>query len=325
LLPLSANFLLMRKVLVTDGVHPILLEGLNGLGFQCDYYPRIGLNQVREIVANYEGIIINSKVSMDKEMLDTAVKLEFIGRLGSGMEIIDLGYAAQKGVVVHGAPEGNCNAVAEHALGMLLALANNFLQADREVRQKNWQRERNRGFEIMGRTVGIIGFGHTGSQFAKKLSGIGVEILAYDKYKTGYTNNFEQVRETTLQEILTNADIISLHLPFTSETKHLVDSDFLKKCKDGVILINTSRGNVVKMTDLIVELKSGKVGGACLDVFENEKITTFSQKEHRMYDELYELKNVILTPHVAGWTHESLQRLAEVLLKKIAMELQNKA
>lgn len=325
MLPLSANFLLMRKVLVTDGVHPILLEGLNGLGFQCDYYPRIGLNQVREIVANYEGIIINSKVSMDKEMLDTAVKLEFIGRLGSGMEIIDLGYAAQKGVVVHGAPEGNCNAVAEHALGMLLALANNFLQADREVRQKNWQRERNRGFEIMGRTVGIIGFGHTGSQFAKKLSGIGVEILAYDKYKTGYTNNFEQVRETTLQEILTNADIISLHLPFTSETKHLVDSDFLKKCKDGVILINTSRGNVVKMTDLIVELKSGKVGGACLDVFENEKITTFSQKEHRMYDELYELKNVILTPHVAGWTHESLQRLAEVLLKKIAMELQNKA
>ena len=208
---------------------------------------------------------------------------------------------------------------------MLLALANNFLQADREVRQKNWQRERNRGFEIMGRTVGIIGFGHTGSQFAKKLSGIGVEILAYDKYKTGYTNNFKQVRETTLQEILTNADIISLHLPFTSETKHLVDSDFLKKCKDGVILINTSRGNVVKMTDLIVELKSGKVGGACLDVFENEKITTFSQKEHRMYDELYELKNVILTPHVAGWTHESLQRLAEVLLKKIAMELQNKA
>ena len=325
MLPLSANFLLMRKVLVTDGVHPILLEGLNGLGFQCDYYPRIGLNQVREIVANYEGIIINSKVSMDKEMLDTAVKLEFIGRLGSGMEIIDLGYAAQKGVAVHGAPEGNCNAVAEHALGMLLALANNFLQADREIRQKNWQRERNRGFEIMGRTVGIIGFGHTGSQFAKKLNGIGVEILAYDKYKTGYTNNFKQVRETTLQEILTNADIISLHLPFTSETKHLVDSDFLKKCKDGVILINTSRGNVVKMTDLIVELKSGKVGGACLDVFENEKITTFSQKEHRMYDELYELKNVILTPHVAGWTHESLQRLAEVLLKKIAMELQNKA
>ena len=314
----------MRKVLVTDGVHPLLLEGLEALGFQCDYHPKIGLERVREMVADYEGIIINSKVLMDKAMLDAGKKLEFVGRLGSGMEIIDLEYAAHKGVAVHGAPEGNCNAVAEHALGMLLALANNFLQADREVRQKNWQREKNRGFEIMGRTVGIIGFGHTGSQFAKKLSGMGVEILAYDKYKTDYTNNFEQVRETTLEDILANADIISLHLPFTPETKHLVNSDFLKKCKDGVILINTSRGNVAKTNDLIVGLKSGKVGGACLDVFENEKTVTFSQAEHTMYDELYKLENVILSPHVAGWTKESLQRLAEVLLRKITEGLQGK-
>ena len=314
----------MRKVLITDGVHPLLLEGLAALGFQCDYHPKIGLEQVREMVADYEGIIINSKVLMDKAMLDAGEKLEFVGRLGSGMEIIDLEYAAQKGVAVHGAPEGNRNAVAEHALGMLLALANNFLQADREVKQKNWQREKNRGFEIMGRTVGIIGFGHTGSQFAKKLSGMGVEILAYDKYKTDYTNNFEQVRETTLEDILANADIISLHLPFTPETKHLVNSDFLKKCKDGVILINTSRGNVAKTKDLIVGLKSGKVGGACLDVFENEKTTTFSQAEHTMYDELYEFENVILTPHVAGWTKESLQRLAEVLLRKITTGLQER-
>ena len=314
----------MRKVLVTDGVHPLLLEGLAALGFQCDYHPKIGLEQVRGMVADYEGIIINSKVLMDKAMLDEGKKLEFVGRLGSGMEIIDLEYAAQKGVAIHGAPEGNRNAVAEHALGMLLALANNFLQGDREVRQKNWQREKNRGFEIMGRKVGIIGFGHTGSQFAKKLSGMGVEILAYDKYKTDYTNNFEQVRETTLEDILANADIISLHLPFTPETKHLVNSDFLKKCKDGVILINTSRGNVAKTNDLIVGLKSGKVGGACLDVFENEKTVTFSQAEHTMYDELYKLENVILSPHVAGWTKESLQRLAEVLLRKITEGLQGK-
>jgi D-3-phosphoglycerate dehydrogenase len=314
----------MRKVLVTDGVHPFLLEGLVALGFQCDYHPKIGLEQVRGMVSNYEGIIINSKVLMDKEMLDAGEKLEFVGRLGSGMEIIDLEYAAQKGIAIHGAPEGNCNAVAEHALGMLLALANNFLQGDRGVRQKNWQREKNRGFEIMGRTVGVIGFGHTGSQFAKKLSGMGVEILAYDKYKTDYTNNFEQVQETTLEDILANADIISLHLPFTPETKHLVNSDFLKKCKDGVILINTSRGNVAKTKDLIVGLKSGKVGGACLDVFENEKTATFSQTDHTMYNELYEFENVILTPHVAGWTKESLQRLAEVLLKKITAGLQAK-
>jgi len=312
----------MRKVLVTDGVHPLLLEGLTALGFQCDYHPKIGLERVRGMVSDYEGIIINSKVLMDKEMLDAGAKLEFVGRLGSGMEIIDLEYAAQKGIAIHGAPEGNCNAVAEHALGMLLALANNFLQGDREVRKKNWQREKNRGFEIMGRTVGIIGFGHTGSQFAKKLSGMGVEILAYDKYKTNYTNNFKQVRETTLEDILTNADIISLHLPFTPETKHLVNSDFLRKCKDGVILINTSRGNVAKTKDLIVGLKSGKVGGACLDVFENEKTATFSQAEHTMYNELYEFENVILSPHVAGWTRESLQRLAEVLLRKITAGLE---
>jgi len=312
----------MRKVLVTDGVHPLLLEGLTALGFQCDYHPKIGLERVRGMVSDYEGIIINSKVLMDKEMLDAGAKLEFVGRLGSGMEIIDLEYAAQKGIAIHGAPEGNCNAVAEHALGMLLALANNFLQGDREVRKKNWQREKNRGFEIMGRTVGIIGFGHTGSQFAKKLSGMGVEILAYDKYKTNYTNNFKQVRETTLEDILTNADIISLHLPFTPETKHLVNADFLRKCKDGVILINTSRGNVAKTKDLIVGLKSGKVGGACLDVFENEKTATFSQAEHTMYNELYEFENVILSPHVAGWTRESLQRLAEVLLRKITAGLE---
>ena len=312
----------MRKVLVTDGVHPLLLEGLTALGFQCDYHPKIGLERVRGMVSDYEGIIINSKVLMDKEMLDAGAKLEFVGRLGSGMEIIDLEYAAQKGIAIHGAPEGNCNAVAEHALGMLLALANNFLQGDREVRKKNWQREKNRGFEIMGRTVGIIGLGHTGSQFAKKLSGMGVEILAYDKYKTNYTNNFEQVRETTLEDILTNADIISLHLPFTPETKHLVNADFLRKCKDGVILINTSRGNVAKTKDLIVGLKSGKVGGACLDVFENEKTATFSQAEHTMYNELYEFENVILSPHVAGWTRESLQRLAEVLLRKITAGLE---
>jgi D-3-phosphoglycerate dehydrogenase len=313
---------MMKKVLVTDGVHPLLLEGLEALGFQCDYHPKIGLEQVREMVADYEGIIINSKVLMDKAMLDVGQKLQFVGRLGSGMEIIDLEYAAQKGVAVHGAPEGNCNAVAEHALGMLLALANNFLRGDRAVRKKNWQREKNRGFEIMGRTVGIIGFGHTGSQFAKKLSGMGVKVLAYDKYKTDYTNNFEQVRETTLEDILTNADIISLHLPFTPETKHLVNSDFLKNCKDGVILINTSRGHVAKTQDLIVGLKSGKIGGACLDVFENEKTATFSQEEDAMYKELCKFENIILTPHVAGWTEESLQRLAEVLLRKITAGLQ---
>jgi len=315
--------ILMRKVLVTDGVHPLLLKGLETLGFQCDYFPKISLERVREMVVDYDGMIINSKITVDKSMLDTAPKLKFVGRLGSGMEIIDLDYAAQKGVKIHGAPEGNRNAVAEHALGMLLALANKFLKSDQEVRNKDWQREKNRGFEIMRKTIGIIGFGHTGSQFAKKLAGMGMEVLAFDKYKTNYTRDFPWVKETNLKSIQSKADIISLHLPYTPETYHLVDFDFLEKCKEGTIIINTSRGSVIKTEDLLIALKSKKVGGACLDVFENEKPHTFSKSEDEMYAELYKFENVILTPHVAGWTVESKQKLAEVLLEKISKGLIN--
>ncbi|MEM6966466.1 MAG: NAD(P)-dependent oxidoreductase [Bacteroidota bacterium] len=307
----------MKKVLVTDGVHPILLEGLAGMGFQCDYHPKISLAQVREMIPDYDGMIINSKILVDKKMLDGAPKLQFVGRLGSGLEIIDLDYAAEKSVKIHSAPEGNRNAVAEQALGMLLALANNFLTADSEVRAKNWQREKNRGFEIMGKTIGLIGFGNTGSQFAKKLSGMDMKVLAYDKYKKEYANEFPWVQATNLTTIQSQADIISLHLPYTSETYHLVNSNFLKKCKEGVIIINTSRGSVVKTDDLIDALKTQRVGGACLDVFENEKPHTFSDQENKMYAELYDFQNVILSPHVAGWTIESKKRLAEVLLQKI--------
>ena len=311
----------MKKVLVTDGVHPLLLEGLTALGYHCDYHPKISLEEVRKMVEPYEGLIINSKILVDKQMLDSTNNLKFVGRLGSGMEIIDLEYAEERGVLIHGAPEGNRNAVAEHALGMLLALANNFLRADREVRQKNWQREKSRGFEVMGKTIGIIGFGHTGSQFTKKLQGMDMEVLAYDKYKKDYVSDYQNLEESNLEEIQKRADIISFHLPFTSETRHLVNSDFLKKCKDGVILINTSRGSIIKTEDLITALKSGKVGGACLDVFENEKTATFTPQEDALYGELYEMENVILTPHVAGWTVESKRRLAEVLLEKITKGL----
>ena len=297
------------------------LKGLEELGFKCDYHPKISLERVREMVSDYDGMIINSKIQVDKVMLDSAPKLKFVGRLGSGMEIIDLEYAAKKGVAIHGAPEGNRNAVAEHALGMLIALANNFLRADREVRNKDWQREKNRGFEIMGKTIGIIGFGHTGSQFAKKLQGMGMKILAYDKYKKNYTQDFPFVTATDLKSLQTDADIISLHLPYTPETYHLVDSDFLEKCKTGVIIINTSRGSVIKTQDLLTALNDRKVGGACLDVFENEKPQTFSLDEENMYEQLYKFEQVILSPHVAGWTVESKKRLAEVLLKKISKRL----
>jgi len=307
----------MKKALVTDGVHPLLIEGLEKAGFHCDYHPKISLDEVREMIIPYHGLIINSKILVDKYMLDKAIHLEWVGRLGSGMEIIDQAYAKLKGVGIYSAPEGNRNAVAEQAVGMILTLANNLLQADREVRSKHWDREKNRGFEIMGKTIGLIGFGHTGSQLAKKLVGFGMEILAYDKYKEKYTADFPYVKESSMEEIMANADIISFHLPLTEETRHLADKSFIETCKRGVILVNTSRGQVVNTSDLIIGLESGQVGGACLDVFENEKTKTFTETEHQLYNQLYTFENVVLSPHVAGWTIESKQRLAEVLLKKI--------
>ncbi len=307
----------MKKVLITDGVHDLLIKGFEKEGFQVDYNPNISLSEVKSIIGEYQGAIINSKIIVDREMLDKATKLKFIGRLGSGMEIIDQPYAKEKGVAVFSAPEGNRNAVAEHALGMLLSLANNLNQGDREVRDFHWDREKNRGFEIMGKTIGIIGFGHTGSCFAKKLSGMGMRILAYDKYKYDYTYPFDYVEKTDLKTIQKESDIISFHLPLTNETKHFVNKNFISQCKKGVVLINTSRGNVIKTEDLILSLEDGSIGGAGLDVFENEKPHTFTVEEKQQYSKLYQFDNVVLSPHVAGWTLESKQKLAKTLLTKI--------
>jgi len=316
---LQRKYMTHPKVLITDGVHPLLIKGLEDLGFECIYQPKILLSEVHEVVNQYQGIIINSKIIVDKRMLDNAVQLKFIGRLGSGMEIIDQVYAKEKGVAVLSAPEGNCNAVAEQALGMLLSLANKSLQSDNEVRQFIWERERNRGFEIMGKTIALIGFGHTGSTFAKKLRGMDMRILAYDKYKKEYAPDY--VKETTMEEIFKEADIVSFHLPLTDEILGLVDHNYINRFEKDIIIINTSRGKVIKTSDLIQSLKSGKVAGACLDVFENEKPNTFTETEKELYSQLYQFPNVILSPHVAGWTIESKKRLASVLLTKITKVL----
>lgn len=309
----------MRRVLITDDCHPILTEGLTSMGFACDFLPDITPEETRRIIPDYEGLIINSKILVNREFLDAASKLRFVGRLGSGMEIVDRAYAAERGVAVVSSPEGNRNAVAEQALGMLLALANNLLRADREVRQNIWQREANRGWELRGKTLGIIGFGHTGSQFARKLAGMEMTVLAYDKYKPeGYAAEMDWVRETTLGDIQTRSDIVSLHLPLTDETRHLVDNEFIDRCRRGCILINTSRGSCVKTDDVVAALEDGRIGGACLDVFENEKPLTFSAPEKELYERLHRLENVVLAPHVAGWTRESKQLMAEILLEKIS-------
>lgn len=314
----------MGSVLITDDCHPLLQAGLESMGWRCDFLPDISPEGALAVIGEYEGLVINSKIKVDSFFLDTAEKLRFVARLGSGMEIVDQKYAAKKGVHVFSSPEGNRNAVAEQALGMLLALSNNLLRADREVRQNIWQREANRGWELLGKTMGIVGFGHTGSQFAAKLAGMGMEVLAYDKYKpAGYSEEFSWVNEVSLAQILTRADIISLHLPLTEETFHLVDADFLQSCKPGVVLINTARGQHIGTADLIEALENGQVGGACLDVFEQEKPHLFTENDKAMYARLHALPNVVLSPHIAGWTQESKRLLANILLEKISAAFKN--
>ncbi len=309
-----------KRILITDDVHPIMLETLENAEFDIDYYPDISLEEVRKIISPYYGVIINSKIKADKFLLNQAEKLKFIGRLGSGLDIIDLDLADSKGIRVFSAPEGNRNAVAEHALGMLLGLMNNLYRADFQVKQKHWQREMNRGTELMGQTIGVIGFGNTGSSFVSKLSGFGVNVLIYDKYKNYYAENLGYTKEATLENLLEKSNVISLHLPLTSETHHFVNRVFLEKCQKGVIIINTSRGKIIHTQDLLTALRKGKVGGACLDVLENENPHTYSAEEEKLYSELFGMSNVVLSPHVAGWTVESKKRIAEVLLSRI-MEL----
>lgn len=305
----------MLKVLVADRVHPHLIDGLKKNKYEVDYLPSITHSETLEIISEYFGIIINSKTKANREFLDKASNLKFIGRLGSGLEIIDQVYAREKGVKVYNSPEGNRNAVAEHAVGMLLSLFNKLKKSDSEVRALHWDRESNRGLELEGKTIGIIGFGNTGSQLAKKLSGWDMNILAYDKYRSNFGS--EQVLETGMDEILNKADIISFHLPLTPETSGLVNKTFLDSIKKNVFIVNTSRGKVIETKALLDGLASGKILGACIDVFENEKVKTFTKEEKELYMKLYEYDNVILSPHVAGWTEESLFKIASTLINKI--------
>ncbi len=306
----------MKKALVTDYVHASLISGLEERGYEVHYDRSVDMTLLPKIVHQYEVAVINSKIKMYRDIIDKAKNLKYICRLGSGLEIIDLEYAAAKGIHVINTPSGNNNAVAEHAMGMLLALANNLIRCDKEVRAQQWNRELNRGWELKGKTVGIIGFGHTGSQFAKKMSSWELDLISYDKYRTEYGPEWDFVERVNLEDILNRSDIISLHLPLTEEVLHLVDEDFLDRCKDKVVIINTSRGKVIKTIDLVKALENGKVGGACLDVFENEKPHTYSQSEINTYNRMYQMYNTVLSPHVAGWTHESLEKIARVMLEK---------
>ncbi len=307
-----------RKILFIDNTHSALAEELTLAGFQCDYFPNYTLENYEKIIFDYFGVVIRSKILMDKQMIDKASNLKFIGRVGAGMESIDVEYAESKGIVCLNSPEGNRDAVGEHALGMLLCLFNKLTFADLQMRKGIRDREGNRGIEIKGKTIGIIGYGNMGSAFSQRLKGFEANVIAYDKYKKGFGN--ECIREVSLKDIFKNADIVSLHVPLTDETNYMFDETFIQQFKKDFYLINTARGAVVKTDALVDALKSGKVKGACLDVIEYEKFSFEEMKINQLplaYQYLINADNVLLSPHVAGWTVESKYKLAKVLADKI--------
>lgn len=307
-----------KKVLFVDSAHPSFKTDLESLGFLCDYFPDLDLDTFLKILPSYHGIIIRSRFKITKEIMDVASSLKFIARVGSGLESIDVDYAHKKGIACLNSPEGNRDAVGEQAIGMLLALLNNLARADRQVRQGIWIREGNRGTEIKGKTIGIIGYGNMGSSFAKKLKGFEARIIAYDKYKSGFGN--EYVEEVSLEEIFAHAQILSLHVPLTEETHYMINEDFISKFSYPFVLINTSRGKVVQTEALVEALENGKILGAALDVLEYESISFEKIEKSHTPDPLrYLLKSdqVILSPHIAGWTFESHIKLSKVLVEKI--------
>lgn len=302
------------KVLIVDETHSLLMNRLTEKGFVCHYQPQITYQQVLDCIENYDGMVVRTKFRVEKELFDKATNLKFIGRAGAGMDNIDVDYAALKKVELFNAPEGNSNAVGEHALGMLLAIMNKFEKGDKEVRNEVWDREGNRGWELDGLTVGIVGYGYMGPAFAKKLRGFDVEVLVYDKYKTGFGN--EWVKEVNEQELFEKADVLSLHIPLTTETKFMVDEHYFNKFKKPIWFVNTARGEIVSIPGLLKALDSRKVKGAALDVLQKEKFP-LAENDRVWFDDLSKRSNVLLTPHVGGWSVESYRKISETLADKI--------
>lgn len=303
------------KVLITDSVHKVMIENFEANHFEVDYQPSISVSEVFKLINQYTMLVINSKIILDKAMIDKATNLKVVGRLGSGKEVIDLDYAKEKKILFHNSPEGNRDAVAEHAMGMLLSLMHLINQASAELREGKWLREKNRGTELKDKTVAILGYGNTGMEMAKRLKGFGVRVLAYDKYKVDFSDEF--VIESSMQEIFESTDIVSLHLPLTNETEYLVNKDWIKKFKKPFYLINTARGKIIRTSDIVEALQKGSIIAAAFDVLENENIASFTSDETMMFETLVAMNNVILTPHVAGWTFESKYKLASYLSEKM--------
>jgi D-3-phosphoglycerate dehydrogenase len=311
------------KIIFLDTVHPILEERLVAANHECIQVIDSDFESTKNLISNADGIVIRSRFPMDAKLLDFAPNLKFIARSGAGMENIDLDYCTNRNIQLFNAPEGNRNAVGEHALGMLLALLNNLVIADAEVRSGKWDREGNRGIELDGKTVGIIGYGNNGEAFAKKLRGFDVQILAYDKYKSNFGNDF--VKESSLEELYANADVISFHIPQNEETLFWANDTFFESIQKPFFLLNLSRGKIVETKALLKAIENGKVLGAGLDVLEFEKASFenfFDGNMPEAFQQLLASKKVILSPHVGGWTNESYFKLSDVLADKILQYFQ---
>ncbi|RAJ33390.1 2-hydroxyacid dehydrogenase [Pedobacter cryoconitis] len=301
------------KILIVDDLHPVFKSRAEQLGYEVDDRPLITRAETLAVISEYDGIAVRTKFKIDRELMEAAPGLKFVARAGAGLDNIDEAYAKEKNIKLLNAPEGNRDAVGEHAMGMLLSLINTHRKADLEIRNGIWDREGNRGWELKGKTVGIIGYGFMGSSMARKLSGFEVKVLAYDKYKTGFSDAYAQ--ECSMEEIVKHSDVLSLHIPLTSETRQMVDEEYLYHFKKNIFFINTARGEIVNTKAVLAAIKSGKILGAGLDVLEVEKFPALAEQD--WFTELKESEKVILTPHVGGWTFDSYRKISEVLADKL--------
>lgn len=299
--------------LIVDDLHEILLQKFDLAGISYDYQPTINRIDAQKIIPHYDGLIIRSKFQVDKEFIQAASQLKYIGRAGAGMDNIDEAYALQNNIALFPANEGNCDAVGEHMIGMLLSLLNNLSRANQEVKNGLWKREDNRGYELKGKTVALIGYGHNGKAMAKKLSGFDVQVIAYDKYKSGFSDQY--AREVSMEEVVKQADILSFHIPLTQETKALVNEEYLFHFRKPIIFLMGARGGIVEIPAVLKAMDQGKIRAAAFDVLPIENFPSLAAQA--WYHELIARDNVLLSPHVAGWTFESYYKLSEVLADKI--------
>ncbi|MBD1434085.1 phosphoglycerate dehydrogenase [Sphingobacterium sp. DN00404] len=308
------------NILIVDDIHPILLERLDQVGISYDYQPDFSRADAENVIQQYTGLVIRSKFQVDREFLDRAINLQFIARPGAGMDNIDEEYASSKGILLFPANDGNKDAVGEHMIGMLLMLMNNLNRGHREISSGQWRREENRGYELKGRTVALIGYGHNGQAMAKKLSGFDVNVIAYDKYKTGFSDAY--AKEVSMEEVVRQADVLSFHIPLTRETRGMVDDEYLLHFRKPIFFLMGARGAITNIPSVLKYLDTGKILGAAFDVLPIEKFPALGETD--WYTDLISRDNVLLSPHVAGWTFESYYKLSDIIADKIIGFYKNK-